>query len=131
MKTKASGRRRWQRGSALPAILALTIGVGALTAGYVMRNLREHGRESFDRDNEKSLYDAWSQMEVVSRMVNTAGYDASGKNLVLFPTSRGIERRFDMVQFRTAGVSTTVHGGSSPTTDHQGEGGSDLGDDTG
>jgi hypothetical protein len=83
MKTSVSGRKRWQRGSALPAILALTIGVGALTAGYVMRNLREHGRESFDRDNEKSLYDAWSQMEVVSRMVNTAGYDAAGKNTAL------------------------------------------------
>ena len=84
MREKRQGRRRrGQRGSVLPAVLALTIGVGALTTGYFMRNAREHGRETFDRASTMSLYDAWAQMEVVTSLINASDYDGNGRNLAL------------------------------------------------
>lgn len=76
--------RRRERGSvALPAILALTIGVGALTAGYSMRTLREADRFEYQRGSIEALYQAWGQMELVAHIVNTAGYDGEGRNEAL------------------------------------------------
>lgn len=76
--------RRGRRGSgALPAVLALTIGVGALTAGYSMRALRESNRFEYQRGTVEALYQAWGQMELVAHIVNTANYDGEGRNEAL------------------------------------------------
>ena len=113
MKKRLNWRkRRSQKGSALPAILALTMGVGALTSGYVMRNLREHDREGFDRDNAKSLYDAWSQMEIVSRMVNASDYDVSGRNKALAAALARVDGQFIDRDGWPTGVVVTPDGGA-------------------
>jgi hypothetical protein len=64
----------------LPAVLALSIGVGALAAGYTSQVVREQGRERFERGKSQAYLDAWAQMEVVASVIEASGYDGSGRN---------------------------------------------------
>jgi hypothetical protein len=112
MKKTKIRRLRRQRGTALPAVLAMTVGVGALTSGYVLRNLREHGRESFDRDNEMSLYDAWSQMEVTTRLINASPYDGSGRNAALEQALSRTDGQFIDSDGWPTGVVAVASGGT-------------------
>lgn len=77
-------KSRSRRGSALPAILALSIGVGALAAGFTVQNHREHRREQWEKDRMEAYLDAWAQMESVTEIVNQSPYDAgTGENIAM------------------------------------------------
>lgn len=86
--------RRARRGSALPAVLALTLGVGALTTAFALRLHRESSRMQFQGDRQAALYRAWGQMELVAHMVNTASYDGDGRNeAIRMALARGADPR--------------------------------------
>src|SRR5262245_46764411 len=83
-KTVRRKSQRKSRGTALPAILALSVGVGALAAGFASQNLREHQREAYEKNRARAYLDAWAQMEVVSELVDQSPYDmGTGENLAL------------------------------------------------
>ncbi len=84
---KRSSRK--QRGSILPVVLAMSVGVGALSAGYSMRHLREQQRSDAYRYRGEALYEALGQLELTAYMINTSGYSETGQNLAL---ARALER---------------------------------------
>jgi hypothetical protein len=114
MHQRSGCARKIQRGSAIPAVLALTMGVGALTAAYVSRNLREHTRESFDRESEQALYDAWSQLQVATRILNASLYDGAGHNMALRAALARPDAQFIDTDGWPTGVTVTPEG----TTDY-------------
>lgn len=107
---------RPRRGSALPAILALSLGVGALSAGFVTQNHREHQRETWEKQRMQAYLDAWGQMETVTDIVNTSAYDsATGENIAMRQASlRGDQTFVDRDGYLT-NVTCTVDGGAGST----------------
>ncbi|MCG3136034.1 MAG: hypothetical protein HMLKMBBP_03829 [Planctomycetes bacterium] len=95
---RARRPRRGDRGTVLPVVLALSIGVGALAAGYTSQVMREHSRERWERNRQQAYFDAWAQMEVVASIINTSPYDSAGKNIaldmVVNPTTGRADRTF-------------------------------------
>lgn len=92
---KSRGGRSSSRGSALPAILSLSVGVGALASGFAVQTHREHDRARFDRDRSQAYLDAWAQMEVVTDIVNSSPYDAgTGQNVALTQAAARGDRQF-------------------------------------
>lgn len=114
--TKQRTAKRRTRGSALPAVLALSVGVGALAAAFVSQNLREHNREKWERDRAQAYFDAWAQMEVVSDIVNNSPYDAgTGENMALRAAATRGDRTFVDRDGYLTGVTAEVDGGAGTT----------------
>lgn len=79
-RAASAGTRTKHRGSAMPVVLAMAVGVGALAAGFSAQNLREHQRERWERNRQRAYLTAWSNLENVVSIVNASPYDASSRN---------------------------------------------------
>ena len=105
-------RSRRERGSVLPAVLALSVGVAALAGAFVSQNHREHERERFERDRMQSYLDAWAQMEIASEIVNASPYDGgTGENAALRDAAARDDREFIDRDGHTTGVRCESDGG--------------------
>jgi hypothetical protein len=96
----------------MPLIFAMVIGVGALTTGYSMRSMREANRARFQKDHTEALYQAWAQMELVTYMVNTSGYDSQGNNAALMAAAGRADRMFIDPDGWPTGVTAQSSGGT-------------------
>ncbi len=106
--------RSREDGSVLPIILAVGIGVGALTAGYTMRQLRESAKSEAYAHREAALFEALGQLEVVSHLINSSGYDAGGRNLAIQQAlARGDDQFIDLDGWET-GVTAMQFGAPVP-----------------
>ncbi|MCE9638031.1 MAG: hypothetical protein K8T90_20205 [Planctomycetes bacterium] len=111
-----TGAKRRRRGSALPAILALSLGVGALAAGFVAQDQREHQRETWERQRTQSYLDAWGQMETVADIVNGSAYDsATGENIALRQAAARADTCFVDHDGYLTNVTCAVDGTAGPT----------------
>jgi hypothetical protein len=105
-------RQNKQKGSALPVVLALGLGVTALASAYALRTTRERGREQMHRYSTEALYTAFAQMEVVSSMINASPYDGTGANACLQSALISSGQQFIDRDGWPTGVTITEVGGA-------------------
>ena len=114
---RGAGRRsmRSQAGTVLPVILAVGVGVGALTAGFALRTIRATERTVLTGDREEAMFEALAQIELVSRLLRASPYDGGGSNLAIQAALARADGQFiDADGWPTGVVVSQVVGSGGP-----------------